>query len=84
MEGSDAAAEAVAQAVGEAVAKATAGDHVEVGLQGCAADTSIAQGSVLCDPLRAALLVYLGAWIVMSAGGWLPDECVGSVAQESA
>lgn len=44
------------QSRGAAVELAVAGDHVEVGLQGCAADTSIAQGSVLCDPLRAAPL----------------------------
>ena len=41
---------------GVPVGEATAGDHVEVGLAGCAADTSIAQGSVLCDPQRAAPL----------------------------
>ena len=41
---------------GAAVTLATAGDHVEIGLVGCAADSSIAQGSVLCDPLRPAPL----------------------------
>ena len=41
---------------GAPVGEATAGDHVEVGLAGCAADASIAQGSVLCDPQRPAPL----------------------------
>ena len=30
--------------------------HPQVGLVGCAADSSIAQGSVLCDPQRPAHL----------------------------